>query len=180
MSYTAIHQTTKDGQVTTLAEIPNAMRGALAVWDILGKFKLYGRSPWWNAVVDAPEVWELFSTPRLNRMERLVLGSTFDKVMVKRENLEELAREFEEFTSRYNPVGSRALSLSEQAKVLSTAAKDESTFAVFWTQTSVSFDVWHVYDGEGDWRYYDITKDTGHFFLFEEVDKVEKAIRTKP
>ena len=180
MSYTRIHMTTKTGKVSTLAEIPNATLGALAIWDMLGKVKLRNRPPYWNPILNASDVWELFEKPALNRMERLVLGSTFDKVMVKRTHLDTLGWQFNEFNSRLNPVGNRLNNLSDQATVLRDAAKNDKCYAVFWTQTSVADDVWRIYeDGEDEPRWYDITKDTGHWFLFEECERVEAELLRK-
>lgn len=177
MSHTAIHITSESGEVSTIARIHNAWRGAMFIWDTLGKFKLHDRSQYWNAVTNAKDVWELFETKRLNRTERLVLGSTFDRAMVKKENLNSLAREFEEFNSRYNPVGARPNSLSEQADVMRKAAESDDCYALFWTQTSVSDDVWMVYENEDEPRWYDITRDTEHFYLFDMCNEIEKKLR---
>lgn len=87
--------------------------------------------------------------------------STFDKVMVRQEHIPLVISAFKEFSSKYGDS-----SLPEQVVALEGVVGDETCFAVCWTQTSVADDIWHIYE-DGDMRMYNISIDTGHWFMFD-------------
>jgi len=110
-------------------------------------------------------VWDLAEDERVPFELRIVLMSTFDNVMVKRADLPTVATAFEEYWRFFADGGH----LDEQAKKLRELAEDETCYAVCWNQTSVNCDTWRVYDADEDdnrQRFYDMSRDTGHWFLF--------------
>jgi hypothetical protein len=169
MSYTSIHSTTAQGEVSTLAEIDNAWRGAMFVWTKLGERYLpeSQTDPYWTPLKnDGQPIWDLFKDPRLHNEEKIVLGSTFDRVMIKRENISRVCWAYSQFAQWYPGNNS----LMEQWGVLNKAKNDPEIFAVFWTQTSVASDIWYVFEPDKDeYRRYDITRDIGHWFLFDRL-----------
>lgn len=168
MSYTVIHKTDEHGNVETIAEIQNAWLGAIYIWETLGRRYLRDLPPYWTPLINPQPVWDLFKDRRLNLHERAVLGSTFDKVMVKRERLHSIAFALDQFVQWF-PGHSN---LAEQASAIARHQNDGSCYAIFWTQTSVADDVWWVYEQNGDWRWYDITRDEGHWFLYDALESM--------
>lgn len=178
MSYTTVHKVPESGEITEGFEIQNAWFGAMYVWEKLywqylhlGAKDEFSFGMMMGRDLDKPNslkmVWDLYKQPkRIAEDDRIVLGTTFDKAMVKRENLPRLIEAFEGFIRRYgtNP------NLDKQVIAYETLAKDETCYAVCWTQTSVAGDAWLVYEKDkDDHRGYDISRDTGHWFLFDET-----------
>lgn len=169
MSYTTIYKVPEKGEIENYAEFKNAWRGALNVWtemakrylgmEMLPMFREGGMRP----------VWDLSEDPEIPENDRIVMASTFDNVMVEREDLPRLVEAYRDFATRFEPG-----SLLEQAEVLEKLAADPTCFAVCWNQTSVNSDTWMKPEGDPDieddyrLRMYDISKDNGHWFLFED------------
>jgi len=173
MSYTELVGF-KEGKPELSEEIRNAFRGAMAIWTILDETHLPPYYASWDpdkrisrasAMMDPnaiKEVWALANDEKVPIDERLVLGTTFDKVLVKRENLPRLIEAFKNFEKKYPDQSS----ISEQTVILETFFEDENVMAVGWNQTSVSDDAWSVYE-EDEQIPYDINTMEGHWFLFE-------------
>lgn len=169
MSYTTIYKVPEKGEIENYAEFKNSHRGAFNVWtemarrylgmEMLPMFRDGGMRP----------IWDLARNPEIPENDRIVMMSTFDRVMVKREDLPRLIEAFRDFGSRFEPG-----SLLEQAKALEKLVSDSTCYAVCWNQTSVNSDHWQI--GEGDpeveddykLRMYDISKDTDHWFMFDQ------------
>jgi len=171
MSYTTIFKVPKEGEVETYAEFNNARRGAFNVWAVMAKeylniepLPVFDDDKNWNCI------WGLSDSDEVLYSDRIVMEATFDKVMVKRENLLTLAKAMDDFCTRYEPG-----SLPEQVQTLRELFKDEDCFAVCWQQTSVTC-AWEEESDEeldeyGDEisRNYDVSKDTKHYFLFDRL-----------
>jgi hypothetical protein len=153
MSYTEIYRITKKGNTVLAGEIRNAHRGAMAVWTFLEDKYLppnikYGQKMT-RMIGDAQEVWDLAKDTRLTDGERICLLSTFDNVLVLKEDVFRLTKAFREFTG--------ITSLSEQADVIEKAATHKNCYGVCWNQTSVNADIpeknitgkyWSLFDHE--------------------------------
>ena len=62
--------------------------------------------------------------------------------------------------------------IPQETALLQKLAEDRVCYAVCWNQTSVS-DTWYVRDDdEEDSRLYDISKDEDHWFLFDELERI--------
>jgi len=192
MSYTEINIIKKNGDCESYDEIRNSWRGAMAIWlrmeekylpefipdwakrmpqflyDEEGKPKKFYRmhqAPM-DGVDKGKEIWELFNSDKVSRIDKIVLGSTFDRAVVMKENLLELIEAFENFDA--------VTSLKEQAEILKQIYNEEEAIGVCWNQTSVCQNRWTSYelvenDEDSDWMPYNIFQHDKHFNLFDDL-----------
>lgn len=177
MSYTTLYKVPASGPIETYKDYHNAFRSAWLVWDTMSKQYL-GKDAV-EFMLDRSEhamqpVWDLWKDPNVPESHRIVMASTFDKVMVKRENLERLGEAYDAYSRAVEDPGH----IEAMADDLRELAQDETCFAVCWCQTSVSSDVWlapvtcECCGSEVDYRMYDVSRDEGHWFLFEARDEL--------
>ena len=182
MSYTEIYKFTKSGNATMFAETRNAWRGAMAVWNIMDEKYLPRFIPNWAVRLGEDltkryhrtsdmgssgggaikEIWDLYKSDKVSETDKIVLGSTFDNVIVYKKDIPKLVETFRKFEGE--------TSLKEQADILEEAfKKDKNLIAVAWNQTSVNGDAW-INDTEKDkddnWKPYNIKKQNKHWDLF--------------
>lgn len=166
MSYTTIYRVPEQGHLTILGEAHNSWHSAPYIWEALHNEYLYTEPE--------PEPyqhhWQWRSSWKLSNQEdipipyRITLMTTFDRVMVKRENIPEVIDAFANFSKRFP----YANNLGDQINILHKGLDDNTLFAVCWRQTSVT-DAWQILDKELDeYRYYDLARDTGHWFMFRD------------
>lgn len=165
MSYTTIYLVPESGPITPYADFRNSWLGGWSVWDNLAKLYLGREATHFMLEKNMQAIWDLAGDDRLPDHHKLVLMSTFDTAMVKRDDCNRLADAFTQYARDFPQHGH----IPEQAKALRQLADDPECFAVCWRQTSVSADVWRVFEDEES-RPYDISIDDGHWFMFEEVD----------
>lgn len=115
------------------------------------------------------EIWELADNPEIPINERIVLFTTFDNCLVKKENIGRVIKAFREFEGE--------TSLKEQADILERLSKNENVIAVGWNQMSVCADTWSNcggYDEEKDKciPYNCLTGDK-HYWLFDELEELK-------
>lgn len=173
MSYTEIYLVPEKGEVVMYDEVHNSWRGAMYVWTTLrDKYIPETEEEKQRGYRDSEmkPVWTLHKRDDILPVEKTVLMSTFDFVMVKKENIPAVIDSFE-FFAKLHPDGS----MLEQVEILKKLIDEEDCFAVCWNQTSVVGDMWYMQDAcgcedcdGGIDRMYDITKDKKHWFLFEE------------
>ncbi len=184
MSATYLYTVSPNGPLTLHEEFRNSHRGAMWIWMRLRE-RFHPDHIWpENAPYDDPrvkeaskwimkydDIWALSKDSRLCRNEKIVLMSTYDNVMVKRKNFEELVAAFRWFVENYkkdNP--EEASSLLEQANVIEKFKDNKKIYAICWNQTSVNGDAWITYIPKKDeHRSYNIKKDKGHWFLFDDL-----------
>ncbi len=172
MSYTTLFKVPESGEIEDYADINNSLRGAFSVWSEMAKVYLGMEYLPMSGNRDERMqlVWDLSKSERVPLNDRIVMASTFDRVMFKREHLLTTATAMDDFGNRHDPGH-----LPEQARKLRELAQDESCFAVCWRQTSVTSDMWMEHTGELDengdmgYRMYDVSKDDNHWFLFDEI-----------
>lgn len=160
MSYTEIYGFNKEGNVEWQADIKNAWRGAMAVWRIIG---LKYNTPF-DMFTENKEFWELFKQKdKVTETDRIVLGSTYDNVIVKKENAKKLLNAFNSFVGE--------TSLKEQAEAIKCMFEDDNCIAIAFNQTSVnSAWVYEAYDEEKDEDIsYNILSGDKHWELFDEI-----------
>ena len=192
MSYTSIYAFNTKGETDSSAHIQNAFRGCFAVWKILEEKylppflryvpdgmsidehgKCFGYRP--SRVTALPtgpnyddcsaqkEIWGLFNSPLLSRAEKIVLGTTFDRVVVKIEDVAEVIEAFRAFGGDTN--------LPEQAEALENILAQGKFIAVAWNQTSVCESPWYTWDEETeDTTPYNLNTGEDHYFIFDEPD----------
>ena len=149
MSYTEIFAFGKDGSAYGVADIKNSHRGAMAIWRILESKYLPPYMPSWGDIGgeysrttafegDAMKaVWRIYELGKVSKVDAICLCTTFDKMLVKRENVKHIINAFNKFEGE--------TSLKEQATALEEVLKDKDVVAVGWNQTSVNCDTWASY-----------------------------------
>lgn len=185
MSYTELFKFNKEGNAEWFAETKNAHRGAMAVWHRMEDKYLPEIVPLWASKSmiaerkekgerfyrfspsEMKEVWALLKQDNVSTEDKIVLGSTFDNVIVVRENLLDLIKLFNSFDGQ--------TSLKEQAKEIENLLETDSEFiAIGWNQTSVNGDTWANaggYDEDDEPIPYNVLTGDKHWDLFKEVSR---------
>jgi len=186
MSYTELFTFNKKGNAESLGEVGNAYRGAMAVWMEVEKRYLPKFIPEWAKRIGdvnkdysrttdfggngIQEIWDLYKNPDVTMVDKIALGSTFDKVVVNKEDFPELIKAFKSFEGK--------TSLKEQAELIEGILDDEDVIAIAWNQTSVNADKWSnfgEYDEETEESSpYNVLEMEDHFNLFEDIKNKEK------
>lgn len=184
MSSTVLYAAPEGGTFGRIAEFRNSWGGAARVWSALCKRWLGDDCYWLTMRGDEQQakVWALAKDERLSPAERIVMAATFDRVLVRRDELPRLAEHFREFDRLY-PVSGVANHLPAQAALFDRLAGpdhglDFVPFAVGWQQTTVSENPWWTRLGEDDGRPYDLSQDEGHWFLFDRSEITGPSIET--
>lgn len=183
MSYSELFVVDESGNVRPVCEFRNANRGAMLWWDWIAV--KYG-------ITDAPfrlltsgdeameRLWALASAPEVDVDPdiRIVLATTFDRVVVKRSDLGRVVRAFENFASAIrHPVGSSIKDdpgdpghAPEMARALALieAVAAPGLRGVCWNQMSVCQPFWWVYpdeEHEEEGKAYNVDSGSGHWWL---------------
>lgn len=159
MSYTEIIKFNKNGDSSSAGRIWNASRGSWMVWDMLSK-KYLGHGFNCFDLRLAQETWDLFTDVRLTNTEKIVLGSTYDFVLIKKEDIRKVIDAYREFS-----ILNENLSLNEQAEILQALEKDTDCIAIGFHQNSVSCDMWNNYN---------CVNGTEHWYLFDDINNIER------
>ena len=180
MSYTEIYKFKKNGDAECFSEVRNSWRGAMAIWDILDKKYLPPFMPAWAValgdtdkeyfrssdimVKSIEEVWGLSLKEGVSKIDKICLRSTFDNVVVSKENLPELLKAFREFKGE--------TSLKEQADAIEQELKtDPELLAIAWNQTSINGGAWQSdeMDEDGNYLPYNLLKESKHWLMFSDA-----------
>jgi hypothetical protein len=180
MSDTILFVILKNGDVKEYAEFENAHRGAYLIWDFFCETYFHESAS--NIMATFPkendrskEVWGLWRSPAVPEHRRIVMASTFDGIMVKKEDLGKLACAFDTMAKEMEDPGH----LPEQAKVIRSLQSRDDIIGICWNQTSVNSDVWRKFpvndDDENDesTRPFNIFKDNyrNQCWLFDRMEK---------
>lgn len=179
MSYTEIFGFNKNGDAYSIGEIRNAFRGAMAVWTIIEKKYLPPWKPLWAMTIESDysrvsdmsgesmeEIWSLFKSDKVTEIDRIVLGSTFDNVIVMKKDISKVLECFRAFEGES--------SLKEQADLIVDHLIDHDPEAIAWNGTSVNSDNWCNYGGQDEDDEpipYNLNTGDRHWDLFESVEK---------
>lgn len=152
MSRTEVYAIRKNGEVTLFKENPNSFRWSPVVWTELEERHLppfrpsfipddipdsliesyAGHKPMRHGPEDLKEVWNLFHTDKLSVAERWVLGSTYDNVIVLKEDFPSLIEAYRSFFNEEN--GS---SLLELADIYEEMKEDEEIIGIAWSISQI-------------------------------------------
>ncbi len=193
MSYTEIYKFKKNGEAEFLDETKIAFRGAMMVWMKLEEKYLPSLSPpLWASTEEEKSryhsrtskmmfgnegphpmqpIWDLGRDEKVDKHERIVMLTTFDNVLARKEDLPQIIEAFNslDFES----------TLPEQAEILKTVLDDDDCIAIGWNQTSVCGDTWINYGGydeENDEEIpYNINTGERHWFIFDEEEVEQDA-----
>lgn len=182
MSYTEIYKFNKKGKAEELGEVHNAFRGGMLVWKTLEErhltslpipswsfhdTKYWSRTSQMDGGESMKEIWGLFNNDKLSIEEKIVLGSTFDNVLIRKENIPRTLEAFRMFES--------GTSLSLQADIIETILENDDVIAIGFNQTSVVGDTWLNFGGldedSGEYLPYDINTGKRHWYLFDDLKK---------
>ncbi len=131
-----------------------------------GNVEFYGSTR--NSFRGGMHVWQKLNEKYYEPFEDIVFGSTFDYVIVMKEDFPLLIASFKDYFERYPDS-----SFSEQAEIIKAMEKDDNIIGVAWCQTSIVDGLWDV-EEEDDIIPYNIFKGTRHWNLFKKISKSEE------
>jgi hypothetical protein len=179
MSYTTLYGAPKKGELEILQEYKNSHGSAPAIWSHLSQKHLGQRHLFGDE--EYKKLWALQDDARLEEYEKTALVATFDNCMIKTKDLPRVIDAFEKvYAATQNPQYINHLS-AIAGDLKTVDAKQYAAVCFCWT--SVCGDAWYSYDKEEfrntktgeikemdseESRLYDLSKDTKHWFLFED------------
>ena len=175
MSRTEIYHLGKSpGEIGTTG---NAWRSAMQVWNYVAKRYcdmesmplLFGE----DKEAGSWKVWRAWQLPAMPEHEKIVLMSTLDKATVRSEHRDRLVAAFRRYAREQ---GTHNTSIGEQAEIIASNAIEDGDL-IAWNQTSVAT-FWGVLDdpdNPDEWRFYDPSKDTGHWDIFDSLQSLPTA-----
>lgn len=170
MAWLTIYKITTDGTLEQFAFVSDPRFGAPFVWH-----RLYWRYLADKKATQPPSLTEellksvfaLADDERLSLDERIVLKTTFDYAMVKRENIGRLIEAMNKFMAGYNG-DAGGCNFKDQITVLEILAIDATCQAVAWCQIDKTESMWDVKTEDGSVRPYNINTESKHWFVFAE------------
>lgn len=152
MSYTEVYAIHKNGDVRLYEENKNSWRWSPQIWGELEERHLpvfrphfvpshikdeqvedyLGYKPKRHGPDALKEVWNLFHTDKITTDERWVLGSTYDNVIVMKENFTDLIQAYWNFNG-----DSHGTSLLEIADIYEKMQKDDDIIGVAWSISQI-------------------------------------------
>lgn len=195
MSCVEIYSFDKAGLAHLVGTVNNSFRGAFAVWAGLEKRYLsphipsYVKGANWYAdgmtyeqvckrihyepsrVTDIcnskamREIWDLFYSKEVSLIDCICLGTTFDYVLVRRENIGKVIDAFLHFESN--------TSLLEQAEILQKILLNQDCVAVGWYNSNSAGNSWETsgFEKDGKNTPYNCTTQKDHWWLFDEISR---------
>lgn len=112
------------------------------------------------------EIWDLYKNDKIPTAHKIVLGTTFDKVLVKAENIDSIIEAFEEFENDFPD----QTNIKDQIECIKKFKKKERFGAIGWNQTSVNGDTWANFNYNEETEEnesYNYLEQNEHWFLFE-------------
>ena len=165
MSETIIYAVKQDEEPIFIGECRNAWRGAMYVWNDIAK-RYFGLDSFPMLDDDMrSKIWNAGDEKSLTDSELIVLASTMDKAVVKKEGISQLLSAFKE----YGDIHENS-SISDQAKLISDEEINiPDGYSLAWVQTSV---------GEGWFKEYN--EETEDYLCntagsFDVIDQTEEA-----
>lgn len=185
MSYSSLYGVPEKGEIEFMKKYQNSWGTAPHVWnDIFDKYIKTPENPYIFSQYD--KLWPLADDEKLPEFERGMLKFTLDQLMVKKENFPELISIISEYVEKFPKDKGVVNHWPQIAKDLSELDFSKYT-AICFIWTSVADDVWdakekcvdcfnqvcekedHYNEEDGIvWRKWDISKDEGHWFMFQE------------
>lgn len=166
MSSTEIYAVTPNS-CQDIANIRNAWRGAMYVWNDIAK-RYFGLQsfPHFDEKM-AKRIWNAGNEKPLILSERIVLASTMDRVTVKSSDAKRLCDAFDEYAAAHPNS-----SIGEQSEVIKNYQFGDGE-KIAWCQTNVcEFQFSPEYDEEENPTYNDLSSS---WDLFEQIDETEPA-----
>lgn len=163
MSETVLYQIEKSGEVTHFDEVKNSFIGAFKIWQQLSD--KYGFEM--SMRMGPTQAWKAFSKGTYTPFEDVVIGTTFDNVIVLKENIPNVINAMQQYDEAHP-----GTSVSKQVDILKNMLEDENTIGVAWQQTTTSDSTWlPEFDDDDNEIVYNINEQSKHWNLFDDLDK---------
>lgn len=168
MSRTTLATAYENGELEGEYEFRNSWGFAPFVWDALCRKYEIGANEhgeWPNrygpTMDDWMNLWKFVDDAKITPWEHNVLMSTYDDMVVLRDDMLTLAKSMRRFEDAFSN-GKKACSLAEQAAAIEDAHGKGARF-IAWNTTSVNEPWWSRYDEALDEMvYYNVDKGTKH------------------
>ena len=164
----------KKGEQQEVKEYRNSHRWAIFHWTQFAEKYLIKKDHMENPLESgfifmmdeekAKKLWALSKDSKLPLYERACLTASYDNVVLKHENIEKFCGHILEFANDFK-LGHYAQMYLDLLELVN----DKDCLGVCWIATSVCGDAWQVYEGEDNCRGYNLLKDKGHYFLYDDV-----------
>lgn len=201
MSYTTLHVVPEKGEIWSHKGYANSHRSGSLWWQTLaehyrpganGDLFTYGYD-FMKQYLSGPGgmdlVWALARNPAVPFHHRLVMGLTLDLMMVRFNRIYNLAYNLKLFVDDFGTINTgHAREIAKDLLALYARyhernrklSAEKRVAGVCFTWTSVSDDAWKVLPpGEADPRYWDISRDEGHRWLFESEERWHEEAKVK-
>lgn len=174
MSYTTIYQIDPDGALRRGADARNSNAFAVLVWTAMGAAYRMPFSLW--PITDDVPIWKAFATGKLSEDDDIVLGSTFDRVWVRRDGLRRYSTALHNVYAKYGT--GKVDTLLQIANIVDEIAETDCRGIAIMV-TSLSDNLWYVDpktltaeervaeglpaepEGDEDWIQYNFARDAG-------------------
>lgn len=179
MSYMEFKMAKKDGEVMTLTTYKNAFGGVPFIWEeIFNKYLKNPQIPYDSWMQDrGKRLWEAPKDENIPRWLRVILLATFDRAIIEYNKLPGIAALYRHFITIFPPK-SGVCHLPEWASMCEsvyTQETENTCSGVCFYGGSGSADLWEIHDNELETcRPYDLSKDEEHWFVYEEMNKIEQ------
>jgi len=150
----------KMGNAELYAEIENAWRGAMAVWMKLNHKYIHRQFSFSKECMK--NVWNLAGNKDVSIADKVVLFTTFDRYIIKKEDIPTVVECFKQ-------KGYKDTSLSEQAEVIQSLYENDDCIAVGWNQNSINYNTWDTFHNG---KPYNIFKGKEHHYIFDEISYI--------
>jgi hypothetical protein len=146
MSKTEIYAVKENEDLIFIGECRNAFRGAMYVWnDIAKRYFNLESFPHFDEDMQK-RVWNAGNENQLTQSEEIVLASTMDRAIVKKENINLLLVALNEYGSKHENS-----SILEQANLIKERLSDiPDGYSIAWIQTTVCDGWFREYDEDSD------------------------------
>lgn len=179
MSCSCLYKVFQDSPIELVGEFGNSWGFAMRIWNSLAiKYMKLECFPLHELLKPNEEslcskFWKLASDKNVPLRDRIVLASTYDRVIIEKERLADLADCYDEFEKEYAYAG--VTNLPAIAKVLRELQNEDGFVGVVFHVNSVTENLWETYNEEKDEYVSFMFKDFDeekHFLLFEELENV--------
>lgn len=160
MSFTTLYAVRENKNLHPVKDFGNSFAGALLVWLTLAE--KYGIPNGSHLLLNEKvrrEVWDLASREDVSEADQLTMQTTFDCVLVHKENFKQLVKAMKE-SAKTLP---KHCTILQQAETIETLIDDPDIIAIGWNQTSV-VDTWEDYLHENE---YNLKNADKHWYMFD-------------
>tara|TARA_Y100000310_G_scaffold319966_1_gene375867 strand:- start:3619 stop:4155 length:537 start_codon:yes stop_codon:yes gene_type:complete len=174
MGYTELFYIDKHGDAVAYKEYPNPWGGAAFIWTQIYDRFLKDHSKefdsWLTSERNAQRLWNLVNDKDIPSKVRAVLAFTLDYAIVEYDKLPKMVEYLRDFLLSFPPGKNVVCHLGAWCDDMMEIYFREDDLGVCLYPTSVSENLWYMYDEEKDDTIrYNINKDDKHWFIFEEM-----------